>query len=77
MCYGFPRGRVTKIGKTYTIYHGNDRQQFMKINKSDIEQIFGVSGHCKWEFDDHERCQAADKAAIRELLGIKEDWPAV
>jgi len=75
--YAFPRGRVTKVGTKYVIYHGNDLQPWMKVTKRQIEKVFGVTGRCRWEFDDHERCQTPDKEEMRRLLRLKEDWPSV
>src|ERR1700693_536582 len=75
--YAFPRGRVTKVGEKYHVYHGNDLQPFMKITRKLIERSFGIAGCCQWTFDEHERCLTEDKDAMRELLEIKEDWPSV
>lgn len=77
LVYAFPRGRVTKVGAKYAIYHGNDLQPWMKVNKRQIEQAFGVTGLCRWEPDDHEHCQLADKEEMRRQLNLNEDWPAV
>jgi len=77
LMYAFPRGRVAKVGAKYVIYHGNDLQPFMRITKRQIETAFGIVGCCRWEFDDHERCQLSAKGEMRHLLKLKEDWPAV
>lgn len=77
LLYAFPRGRVTKVGETYVIYHGNDLRPFMCITKQQIEERFSIVKQCRWEFDEHEQCLIADKEEMRSLLKIKEDWPAV
>jgi hypothetical protein len=77
LMYALPRGRVTKVGSKFIIYHGNDLQPWMKVTKRQIEQAFGVTGSCRWVMDDHEHCQLADKEELRRLLNLKEDWPAV
>jgi hypothetical protein len=73
--YGFPRGRVTKIGQQYVVYHGNDLRGL--VARKAIEAAFGIAKRCRWEFDEHERCLRADKEGVRRCLGIREDWPAV
>lgn len=77
LLYAFPRGRVTKVGKKFRVYHGTDLQPFMKITRKMVERSFGIAGCCQWTFDEHERCLTEDKEALRELLGIQEDWPSV
>jgi len=77
LVYAFPRGRVTKLGTKYVIYHGNDLQPWMKITKRQIEKTFGVTGRCCWQFDEHEQCLTPDKEEMRRLLRLTEDWPSV
>jgi hypothetical protein len=68
--YGFPHGRVTKTGRQYTVYHGNDLRGL--IARKAIEEAFGVGKRCRWEFDPHERCLRADKDSVCHCLGIRE-----
>jgi len=77
LLYAFPRGRVTRVGAKYVVYHGKDIQPFMRITKQQIEKAFGITRRCRWTFDDHEQCQTSDKEEMRRLLGLKEDWSAV
>lgn len=77
LTYAFPRGRVTKVGAKHVVYHGKDLQSFMGITRRQIETAFGIVGRCRWEFDEHERCQMPDKEEMRSLLKLREDWPAV
>ena len=76
LVYGFPRGRVVQTGERYRVFHGNDLKSSMGINRAEIEKAFGITGLAQWEFDEHERCQAHDRDAVRALLGLKEAWPA-
>jgi hypothetical protein len=73
--YAFPRGRVSQTtpGK-FVVLHGEDQD---KVSPKRIEQAFSISGRAKWEFDIHEQCQKEDRDAVRQLLGIKENWRAV
>ena len=71
--YGFPRGRVTKMGMQFRVLYGGDAPF---IPNSRVEHAFDLAG-AKWERDEHEQCQAEDKEAVRSLLRIKEDWKAV
>ncbi len=73
--YGFPRGRVTKPGRQYTVYHGNDLRGL--IARKVIETAFDIGKRCHWEFDQHERCLRADKDGVRLCLGISRDWSSV
>ena len=78
LCYAFPRGRVTKAHNHILILHGEDLTPEMGEDLFfDIERAFLIRGLFHWTFDDHERCQQADKDAMRNILGITEDWPAV
>ena len=70
--HAFPRGRVTKIGAGFRIYHGSDWMPF--VTKDAIEAAFNIKGKAKWFEDEHERCIAHDKDAVRELLQITDDW---
>jgi len=74
-CYGFPRGRVVENRKQYRIFHGEDFTRRMRISRSRVEHMFGISMPCKWRFDEHERCLRSDSAAVRLLLNLNETWP--
>jgi len=73
--YAFPRGRVTRIGGGFRMYHGADWMPF--VTKDAIEAAFNIKGKAKWFEDGHERCIAHDKDAVRRLLQITDDWDAV
>ncbi len=75
--YAFPRGRVTKAGRNFRIHHGSDIIPAMQVSRSMIEETFGVAGKCSWRFDEHERCQEIDRAALCERLRIADTWGAV
>ena len=75
--YGFPRGRVVFLEGKYHVYHGSDIPNASRINRGQIEAIFGISGNCKWVKDDHEHCLEADKLAVRDALALEDDWFAV
>jgi len=77
LTYAFPRGRVTKVDGKFLIRHGKNLLPFMRVSRKEIERAFGISGRCQWELDEHEQCLKEDKEAIRDWLGIEEDWPAV
>lgn len=72
--YGFPRGRIVRQATRYVVLHGNDLEPFMRIKRTTIEALFGISGCARWCEDEHEHCLADDKQAVREILGIEEDW---
>lgn len=77
LTYAFPRGRLSMIGDDYLFLHGANLTKQMGVSKAQIEAEFGVAKRCRWEFDEHEQCQQDDKAEIRSLLRISEDWSAV
>lgn len=64
--YGFPRGRVTKVGRRFRVYHGNDTQGL--IDRAEVEEAFGIRGLAQWCEDDHEHCLDFDSASVRRLL---------
>lgn len=74
--FAFPRGRVTKVENRYVIYHGNDLRPAMRVSRAAIEKAFGVTGLCRWQYDDHERCVEFEKDETRQALQLTEDWPA-
>jgi hypothetical protein len=75
--YGFPRGRIAKVGKQYCVYYGKDIQPYMKISRKMVERLFNIEGKARWVFDEHEQCLKSDKEEVQRLLRIKEDWPSV
>jgi len=77
LTYGFPRGRITKSGRRFRVFHGDDILPAMKVSRDAVEEAFGIAGRCFWQFDEHEQCIAHDKEEIRRILGIDEDWNAV
>ena len=76
LVYAFPRGRVVRQGDQFTVYHGNNLKPFMKMSRRFIEGDFGIQGRATWVFDEHEQCVAADRDRMREVLGLKQTWPA-
>ena len=75
--YAFPRGRIDRgNGLIYNVRNGNNLTRAMPT-RSDIVRSFGIQGVCEWEFDSHEQCMQEDAAKIKELLKLKETWPAV
>ena len=78
LCYGFPRGRVTKVGDETYIYHGADLTPAMGMETTDeIAGAFEITGKFWSEFDEHEQCQVGDRDEMRRYLGIKDKWCAV
>jgi hypothetical protein len=73
--YGFPRGRVQRIGIRYMVSHGNDWKGL--VSKNMIERAFGISGKATWEFDSHEQVQEDDKKTVQQVFKLKKDWPSV
>ena len=76
LVYAFPRGRVVRQGDQFTVYHGNNLKPFMKMSRRSIEGDFGIQGRATWVFDEHEQCIPADRDQIRDVLGLKQTWPA-
>jgi hypothetical protein len=73
--YAFPRGRVTRALKGFTIHNGEDFAKF--VSKQQIARAFSLFEGFTFSPDDHERCQVDDKQLVRAMLNLKEDWPAV
>ena len=72
----FPRGRVeqTHPGE-FTIYHGNDLQPFMNVNRKRIISAFELGNqNITWCVDPNETCKSEQRDAIRQILGIAEEW---
>lgn len=72
--YAFPRGRIVKHGKRFTVFHGDDVERGRKISRRAIENWFGIAGKADWKQDEHERCQREDKEIVRHLFKIQENW---
>ena len=77
LAHAFPHGRVVSMGRTFAVYHGDNLAAFMQSDRKAIETGFDIQGNVQWEFDEHEQCVAHDRDRVRELLGLKETWPAV
>ena len=77
LAYAFPRGRVVSLGRTFAVYHGDNLAAFMQSDRKAIESGFDIQGNVQWEFDEHEQSVAHHRDRLRELLGLKETWPAV
>lgn len=74
--YGFPRGRVVKVGKSYNVYHANDIPKFMKVSKLNIENCFSIRKKSKWILDPKVQCMESDRDMLRLAFNLKETWPA-
>lgn len=72
---GFPRGRIMPQGLGYVHLHGRDLG-VSGLSLDRAERPFGVVG-AERVFDAHEQCLITDRDAVRRVLGIEEDWPAV
>lgn len=68
--YGFPRGRVTKLGDVFNIYHGNDWEPFPAREK--VAEAFHLPDTANWVFDEHETRNDWDMACIRNILNIED-----
>ena len=67
-CYGFPRGRVTRPGKTLLILHGNDSP--ISDWKPQVIRRFNLQGRrIRTLFDEHEQTLPGDVKAVRKFLG--------
>jgi len=74
--YAFPRGRVTKIGKQFVVYHGNDWQPFPA--RAEVAKAFHLVNRdrVKWVLDEHEMRMGWDMECVSDLLSLKPDEPA-
>lgn len=66
--YGFPRGRVTRIGKRHIVYHGNDWAPFPP--KAKVATVFNLPGRIQWKYDEHETRLASDISVTYDILNI-------
>lgn len=70
--YAFPRGRISRNSVTqYVVYHGGNLPS--QISKKTINRMFGLPSNANWEFDSHEVCSLADKAAISRIFKLNRD----
>jgi hypothetical protein len=76
LTYGFPRGRVSIAERRHIVLHGNDSVPQL-IPKSELLAAFSLRRGTRFVLDDHEHCQADDRDAIRGVLQIAAQWPAV
>lgn len=74
LVYGFPRGRVVRLGRSYVVYHGGDLEHL--VTAADIVRAFRLPFQTVFDLDQHEVCLHADKEAVRAILHIEEDWSA-
>ena len=72
----FPRGRVVVHGPKHFVRHGDDLEDFMGINRLQIECYYGLVNP-EWNLDSHEKCRGEHQTQIRELLGITDLWKCV
>ena len=77
LVHAFPRGRIVRHGPKYQVLHGNNFEEFMRIDRPAIEKQFGIEGHAVWQFDEHEQCLIADQKIARGLFRLTDDWKAV
>ena len=69
--YAFPRGRVTKVGKHFIVYHGNDWQPFPA--RAEVAKAFHLGNRAKWVLDEHEMRMAWDVKCVGDLLNLKAE----
>jgi hypothetical protein len=76
--HAFPRGRIEKVAANeFSIYHGDDLAA-TGILPTQILQAFTLTNkQINWVVDPHEQCELSQKDAIRQILNITDDWPAV
>jgi len=76
--HAFPRGRIEKVAvNEFSIYHGDDLAA-TGIPPTQILQAFTLTNkQINWVVDPHEQCELSQKDAIRRILNITDDWPAV
>jgi hypothetical protein len=69
-CYGLPRGRVTRPGKTYFILHGADSPIPDPDCTKTVIDAFGLQGRrIKSLHDEHEQRLRGDVTALARILG--------
>jgi len=74
--YAFPRGRVMEVADSeFAVKHGNNAKS-TSVSRTQVETDFGIAGKCKWELDLHEQVLQSERDEIRQILGIKDSWPA-
>ena len=72
--YALPRGRVVHNStRQWVVYHGGEKVSPVRM----VQRIFGLAARVRWETDEHERCQHAEKEQFRRLVCAGLDWPAV
>ena len=72
----FPRGRIERAAaaREFTVFQADDLLP-TGVSRATVEQAFGLgSERVNWTIDEHERCRTDQKNAIRQILGITEDW---
>ena len=77
LVHAFPRGRIVRHGPKYQVLHGNNIEEFMRIDRPAIEEMFGIEGRAVWQFDEHEQCLIAEQKIARALFKLTDDWKAV
>jgi hypothetical protein len=67
--------RVVRSHRRFVVYHGNDWQKF--VADADILGPFDLRAKSVvWEFDEHECCMVSDRETVRQILRVRERWPA-
>ena len=79
LCHAFPRGRIIRRAAEddFLFCHGDDLPPPMQVEYWMIPDAFDIDGLHWRTVDLSQRCWMSDKEAMREHLGIVEDWKAV
>ena len=69
--YGFPRGRVVKMGDgSWGVAHGNDHPKGYELESSVAEAFCLQGAKPKFFFDEHEQMNVYDREQVWAALGI-------
>ena len=69
--YGFPRGRVVKMGDgRWGVAHGNDHPTGCCLESSVLDTFCLAGAKPKFFFDEHEQMNAYDRERVKSALGI-------
>ena len=71
----FPRGRIVQENDSFEILHGNELTE--SFIKTKVIPFFKLPIHSELIITEHEKCYTSHKNIVREILGIKMDWPSI
>ena len=79
LCHAFPRGRIIRRAAEddFLLCHGDDLPPAMQVDYWMIPDAFDIVGLFWRTVDLSQRCWMSDKEAMREHLGVVEDWKAI